>query len=115
MKDKMVEQLKAYVAENNLHEKAIEYFWRAFNNWRKDFPKSYKKTFKDFSIDDCNIFVHSIGLRSSQWPSCDYSHATVSLLIHHEKDNNHVSEIGNYRAFFSLSDDVDDDDILDIY
>ena len=114
MKDKMIEQLQAYVQENKLHEKAIEDFWFAFNNWKKDFPKSYKKAFKDFSIDDCDIFVHSIGLRSSQWPDCNFNHVTVGILIHHESCNGHVREVGNYRVFYSLSDDVDDDDMFEI-
>ena len=106
----MIEQLKAYVEQNNLHGKAIERFGIAFNNWKNDYPESYGKSFGHISIEDANVFVHSIGLRASEWPECRFNHVTVTVLIHYGE-----CSLGNYVAWFSLSDDVDDDDFLEIY
>ena len=105
----MIEQLKKYVEINGLHHKAIENFWIAFNNWKKDYSEDYIKIFNDISSDNLNVFVHSIGLRSSEWPECDFNHVTVCVLICYAGRS-----LGSYRYFFSLSDDVDDDDILEI-
>ena len=106
----MIKQLKAFVEENNLHNKALECFWVAFNNWKNDYPESYHKAFNGVPIESLEVFVHSIGLRSSEWPECDFNHVTVTILIH-----NHGRSLGNYVVWFSLSDDVDDDDFLEIY
>ena len=106
----MIEQLKKYVEENDLQNKAIESFWVAFNNWKVDCPEEYADSFMDIPENKLDIFVHSIGLRSSEWPECDYNHVAITVLI----DYNGQS-LGSYRAFFSLSEDVDDDDILDIW
>ena len=105
----MIDQLKAYVVANNLPDKALEYFWIAFNNWKHDHPESYLKI-SHIPIEALSIFVHSIGLRSSQWPECDFNHVTVTILIHYGEQ-----QLGNYVAWFSLSEDVDDDDFLEIY
>ena len=106
----MIEQLKIYVEENNLLDKALECFWVAFNNWKTDSPESYSEKFNNIPMDELNIFVHSIGLRSSEWPECNYNHVTVTILIHYGE-----RQFGSYVAWFSLSEDVDDDDFLEIY
>jgi Zn/Cd-binding protein ZinT len=105
----LIEQLKKYVEENDLHNKAIDNFWITFDNWKKDYPENYAKLFDNISIDDLNVFVHSIGLRSSQWPECDYNHVIISILVYYNDRS-----LGGYRYFFSLSDNVDDDDIWEI-
>lgn len=106
----MINELKAYIEQNNLHDKAIEYFWAAFNNWKHDHSEDFEKKFKDIPIDSINVFVHSIGLRSSEWPDCDYNHVTINVKVHYD---NHA--FVDYIVWFSLSDDVDDDDFLEIY
>ena len=108
--NKIAEQLKKYVKENKLHDKAIDCFWIAFNNWKKDCPKKFVESFDGVPLDNLNVFVHSIGLRSAQWPECDFNHVHIGILIHYGD-----RQLGNYRCFFSLGDDVDDDDILEIY
>jgi len=106
----MIEKLKKYVLENNLHNKATEYFWRAFNNWKEEESEKYLETFKDIPMDDLKVSIHCIGLRSSQWPDCDYNHVTVSMYIYHKND-----QLGNYVVWYPLSDDIDGDDFLEIY
>jgi len=106
----MIEQLKRYVEENDLINKAIDGFWSAFRNWENDNPEDYAGVFDNISIEELNVFIHSIGLRSSEWPKCDYNHVTVTILIHYDG-----RQLGNYVAWFSLGDDVDDDDFLEIY
>ena len=106
----MVEQLKKYIIENDLQNKSIVNFWVAFNDWKKDYPQEYTNIFDNISINDLNIFVHSIGIRSSEWPECDFSHITVTILIQH---NGRL--LGNYVNWISLSDDVYDDDFLEIF
>ena len=105
----MVEQLKKYITENRLHDKTVENFWKAFNNWKNEYSKDFTEKFSNIPLDELNVFVHSIGLRSSQWPECDYNHVVVTVLIHYDGRS-----FGSYRCFFSLCDDVDDDDILEI-
>ena len=109
MELEMIEELKKYVIENDLCNKAIEGFWIAFNNWKMNHPDSYAETFCNIPIDTLNVFVHSIGLRSSEWPDCDYNHVTVSIKVHHNGQG-----FANYVAWFSLNDGVDDDDFLEI-
>lgn len=105
----MIDELKKYVIENNLCNKAIESFWVAFNNWKKDHPDSYAKTFANIPLDALDVFIHSIGLRSSEWPDCGYNHVTINVKAHCD---NHA--LVDYVVWFSLSDDVDDDDFLEI-
>ena len=111
----MIEQLKAYVEEKQLHKKALECFWIAFNNWKSDYPKSYSEKFSNIPLEALEVFVHSIGLRSSEWPRCDYNHVTVTVLVHYRDDEGDDHALADYVAWFSLSADVDDDDFLDIY
>ena len=106
MNDKMVEQLVRHVKGNDLHKKAIKRFWILFDNWKNANPEKYSK----IPIGELNVFVHSIGLRSYQWPKCDFNHVTITILIHYGE-----CQLGNYVAWFSLSDNVDDDDFLEIY
>ena len=106
----MIEQLKCYIKENNLHNKAIESFWVAFKNWKNDNPIDYAHVFNNVQIEELNVFIHSVGLRSSEWPECDYNHVTVSILIHYEG-----RQLGNYIAWYSLNSDVNNDDFLEIY
>jgi len=106
----MIEQLVKYVTENDLHYKAIEDFWVAFNNWKNSHPEEYRETFAGIPLNELKIFVHSIGLRSSEWPDCDYNHVVITVLIHHDN-----KQLGSYSALYSLSNDVDDDDFLEIY
>ena len=105
----MIEQLKAYVEENDLCSKALNCFWIAFDNWKKDDPETYAEKFHSVPIEAMDVFVHAIGLRSSQWPECSYSHVTITIKIHHND-----RAFGNYACWFSLSNDVDDDDFLEI-
>ena len=105
----MIEQLKTYVEENNLLDKALERFWIAFNNWKSDYPESYSEKFSNIPLNAMNVFVHSIGIKSSQWPECNFNHVTVNVKAYYE---NHA--LADYVAWFSLSDDVDDDDFLEI-
>lgn len=105
----MIDQLKSYVEQNNLHIITIENFWVAFNNWKTNNPEEYAKKFFEISPSELNVFVHSIGLRSSEWPECDFNHVTITVLIHYGE-----RRLGNYVAWFSLRDDVDDDDFLEI-
>jgi len=106
----MIEQLKKYVEENMLISEAIEGFWIAFDNWKKDDPHGYDKIFGSILVDNLNILVQSVRLQLSPWPKCDYNHIVITLLIEY---NN--CQLGNYRYCSSLSFDVYDDDILEIY
>lgn len=105
----MIQDLIRYIRENHLDEKAIKDFWTAFNNWRQEFPKDYSKKFKKITPEDLNVFVHTIGLRSSQWPECNYSHVTISILIYNQN-----TQCGKYTVWYSLGEPIDDDDFLEI-
>ena len=104
MKNNMFKQLKTYVQENNLHEKAMKDFWVAFNNWKEESPEEYRRVFKDILIDDLDVFIHYIGLRSAEWPNCERNHVTVTIFIHHED-----FQLGYYAWWHSLDGDDDDD------
>jgi len=106
----MVEQLINYITENSLHERALKGFWVAFNNWKNNHQEEYNESFAHIPLDDLHVFVHSIGLRASEWPDCDYRHITVSVIIHYNGEHK-----GNYTAWFALSDDISDDDFLEIW
>lgn len=105
----MIEQLKKIVLEKDLINKSKEYFWGAFNNWRQDQPKKYAERFKDINDEDINLFVHSIGLKSSEWPNCDYNHITVTLYILSDMDLRKSETLGYYDTFFLLDGEIDDD------
>ncbi len=105
----MIEELKKYVHENKLHEKAIEDFWIAFNNWEREYPKEYAKKFKKIPIETLNVFVQTVGLRASQWPECEYSHATVTVWVEHKE-----KYLGKYTVWYSLDDSQYDDDFWEI-
>jgi len=105
----MIEQLKEYIVKNGLHDRAIEDFWRAFNNWKNDNPEGYGRSLAQITPEELNLFVDTIGLRASQWPECDYSHVTITVLVYHGD-----RQLGRYVDWFALSDDDDDDDFLEI-
>ena len=105
----MIKKLKKYIIKNNLHKKAIEDFWIAFNNWKNNHPEDYKISFNNISHEELDVFIHAIGLKSSQWPECDYSHVTITIFIHY-KD----IQLGCYTDLFSLG-TADGDDFLEIY
>ena len=106
----MIEQLKLYILENDLHNRAIKGFWVAFNNWKTNCPDEYEVRFSDILTDKLNVFIHAIGLKSSQWPECDNSHIIITVLIHYEE-----RQLGWYTGYYSLSEDVDDDDFFEVY
>ena len=105
----MIEELKKYVSENNLQNRAIDGFWINFNNWKHLNPMDYAEKFSNITPEDLDVFVHSIGLRSSEWPICNYNHVTINVLIHHED-----RYMGRYIFFSSLDSDVDDDDLFEM-
>ena len=106
----MIEELKQYIYDNDLHNKAISYFWKAFANWKESNPKDYEKKFGNSGKEAIEPFLHAIGLRASEWPDCDYSHITLTVLIPDAKKEYY----GTYTVWFSLKDNNIDDDFLEI-
>jgi hypothetical protein len=105
----MIENLKEYIIKNGLETKAIGNFWTAFKNWKYDNPDEYLKKFSNINPEDLHVFIHSVGLRASEWPECNYFHVTINVKIFHEG-----RELGNYSNWFSLSTNVENDDFLEI-
>lgn len=109
----MIEELKNYVIENNLINKAKECFWRAFNNWKQENPERYAEKFQDIDEKNLELYVQCVGLRAAAWPECDYNHVTVSMRILHNSKK--CEELGTYIIWFSLNgNEEDDDDFLEI-
>jgi len=109
----MVEQLKKYVIDNDLINKAKEYFWIAFNNWKQENPKRYAKKFKNIDKKDLKLYAQSVGLRVAAWPECDYNHVTISIRILH--DSYTSGELGTYIFWFPLNGkEEDSEDFLEI-
>lgn len=109
----MIEQLKDYVNNNNLINKAEDCFWQAFNTWKKDAPAKYAEKFKNIADKELVLYVQCVGLRAAAWPDCDFNHVTVSIRVLH---NSHKGcELGNYCIWFPLSGKEEDfDDFLEI-
>ena len=106
----MIEELKKYILSKQLDERAIECFWVAFMNWKSVSHVEYEKKFTHVNLNDLKIFIHSIGVSSKEWPECIYNRIIITILIQH----NNVS-LGNYRVYFAIDSESDDDDFLEIY
>ena len=105
----MIKELKKYIEENNLIGKAKESFWIAFDNWKKSDSIRYSKKFHGINEENLELYIHCVGIRAAEWPTCDYNHVTISIRILYEKQ-----ELGAYVVWFSLSDESLDDDFLEI-
>lgn len=105
----MIKELKEYIKENNLISKAKESFWIAFSNWKKSDPIGYSKKFHGKNEACLELYIQCVGLRSADWPNCEYNHVTISIRILHNEE-----EVGTYIVWFSLSDESLDDDFLEI-
>ena len=57
----MIEELKKYVIENNLINKAKECFWRAFHNWKQENPERYAEKFQDIDEKNLELYVQCVG------------------------------------------------------
>jgi len=95
----MVEQLKEFISNNNLHSKAIDRFWAMIKLWQKDHPEEYAKSFRNTPVEGLDIFIHEIGMRVYDWPNCNSNLVRVTI---------YASRFGRggfsyYSCYFSLT------------